>query len=40
VTEAEARWLRSVIEDFRSGRLSWSPDDVPADDAPEPAVGS
>lgn len=24
VTEAEARWLRGVVEDLRAGRLTWS----------------
>ncbi|MGR6923048.1 PadR family transcriptional regulator [[Actinomadura] parvosata] len=24
VTEAEARWLRAVVEDLRGGRLTWS----------------
>ncbi|GAA2242698.1 PadR family transcriptional regulator [Kitasatospora cystarginea] len=40
VTEAEVRWLRAVIEDFHSGRLSWTAADLPAEDAPEPSAGS
>lgn len=24
MTQAEARWLRAVLDDLRSGRLTWS----------------
>jgi Predicted transcriptional regulators len=30
VTGAEVGWLRSVIDDLRSGRLTWSPDELVA----------
>ncbi|MDH6108798.1 DNA-binding PadR family transcriptional regulator [Kitasatospora sp. MAP12-15] len=30
VSEAEVRWLRSVVEDLRSGRLSWSAEELGA----------
>lgn len=41
VTEAEVRWLRTVIDDLQDGRLSWSPEDLMADDdPPEPALNS
>ncbi|MGF1429918.1 PadR family transcriptional regulator [Kitasatospora sp. LaBMicrA B282] len=30
VTEAEARWLRAVVEDLRTGRLSWSVEELRA----------
>ncbi|MEU9008705.1 PadR family transcriptional regulator [Streptomyces sp. NPDC048479] len=36
VTEAEARWLCAVIEDLRSGRLSWSPEDLSAGEVAPP----
>jgi DNA-binding PadR family transcriptional regulator len=39
VTAAEVRWLRSVIDDLRSGRLSWSPEELVAiSEAEEPAL--
>jgi hypothetical protein len=39
VTAAEVRWLRSVIDDLRSGRLAWSPDELVAiGEAGEPAL--
>jgi DNA-binding PadR family transcriptional regulator len=39
VTAAEVRWLRSVIDDLQSGRLSWSPEELVAiSEAEEPAL--
>jgi DNA-binding PadR family transcriptional regulator len=41
VTTAEAQWVRSVVEDLRAGRLSWSPEGLTAfAEDQEPAADS
>ncbi|MCM2423456.1 PadR family transcriptional regulator [Streptomyces sp. RKAG293] len=40
VTAAEVQWVRSVVDDLRAGRLSWSPEALDAlADGQEPAAG-